>query len=242
MIVHMKLRLPITNSANSYDVNPSKIIAVGLNYRSHIAESASIRVRGLDGEIPEDPVIFSKTPNVLIAHRQSIVLPLIRPSEDQVQDSRTDYEGELIVIIGRRGKNIPEDAARTHILGYTCGNDVSQRNVQHSDKSGWFRGKSFDTFGPVGPCILPAESAGYPLALQLETRLNGKTVQTANTSEMIFSIPKLISYISYQMTLEDGDLIFTGTPSGVGPLQSGDVVEVEIEGIGVLENPVVDAV
>ncbi len=238
----MKVRLPIANSLSAYDVNPSKIIAVGLNYHSHIAESASIKVRGLDGEVPEEPVIFNKTPNVLIAHGQRIVLPRFRPSANQAQDPRTDYEGELIVIIGRRGKNITEDAALAYILGYTCGNDVSQRNVQHSDKSGWFRGKSFDTFGPVGPCILPAESVEYPLALQLETRLNGKTVQMANTSEMIFSIPKLISYISHQMTLENGDLIFTGTPSGVGPLKSGDVVEVEIEGIGVLKNSVTDEV
>ena len=239
-MVIMEISLPIIGRSETYNLHPSKIIAIGLNYASHIEESASIKVRGLDGDTPDAPVFFNKTPNVLIGHRQSIVLPLCLSDYTWPKPPRTDYEGELAVIIGRRGKHIAEDEALSYVHGYTCGNDVSQRNMQHSDRAGWFRGKSFDTFGPVGPCLRLAGGDVNPQNLNLETRLNGKTVQAANTREMIFPIARLIAYISRQMTLEEGDIIFTGTPSGVGPLKPGDRVEVEIEGIGVLTNTVVD--
>ncbi len=125
-----------------------------------------------------------------------------------------------------------------HILGFTCFNDISQRNLQKNDKAGWFRGKSLDTFGPIGPEIIPLESIGDPQNLHIQCRLNGKIVQDSNTSHMIFKIPEIIAFVSKNFTLEPGDIIITGTPSGVGPLADGDVVEVEIENIGVLSNPV----
>jgi 2-keto-4-pentenoate hydratase/2-oxohepta-3-ene-1,7-dioic acid hydratase in catechol pathway len=153
---------------------------------------------------------------------------------------RTDFEGELAFILRDRCRNVPPEEAYGHILGFTALNDVSQRNIQTSDKSGWFRGKSFDTFGPVGPQIVLMDDIGDPQNLRLQTRLNGKTRQDANTSLMIFSIRETLAFISKNFTLEPGDLISTGTPAGVGPLSHGDVVEVEIEKIGVLRNRVVD--
>jgi len=235
----MAVRLPIIDSRDSYDLHPRKIIAIGLNYHAHIAESASVRVRGMDGEVPLEPVLFNKTPNVLIGPGEPIPIPAQLRDYAWSEEARTDYEGELVVIIGRRGRHIPEDEALDWVLGYTCGNDVSQRNIQNSDRSGWFRGKSFDGFGPVGPAVRRAEDLKDPGNLAIQTRLNGTTVQSSRTSAMIFPVPRLIAYISRQITLEEGDLIFTGTPSGVGPLAPGDEVEVDIEGIGVLRNPVI---
>jgi 2-keto-4-pentenoate hydratase/2-oxohepta-3-ene-1,7-dioic acid hydratase in catechol pathway len=150
-----------------------------------------------------------------------------------------DPECELAIIIGRKGRHIPEEKAFDYVLGYTCFNDVSQRNIQRNDPSGWFRGKSFDTFGPIGPCIVSHADIGDPQALQVTCKINGSIVQSSNTGEMIFSIPVLISFISRQFTLEEGDVIATGTPSGVSPIVSGDTVEVEVERIGVLRNPVI---
>ncbi|OQX30064.1 MAG: hypothetical protein B0D92_00435 [Spirochaeta sp. LUC14_002_19_P3] len=236
----MNIQLPIIGTADKrYTIHPGKIIAIGLNYTSHIEESESIKVRGLNSDVPQTPVFFNKTPNVLIGPGANIVIPLCLNDYPWHQEARTDYEGELVIIMGRTGKHIGEKDALSHIYGYTCGNDVSQRNLQNSDRAGWFRGKSFDTFGPVGPCILPAGTSVNPQSLNIETRLNGKTVQSSNTSRMIFPIPRLISYLSRQITLNEGDLIFTGTPSGVGPLTPGDTVEVEIEHIGILANTVV---
>ena len=142
------------------------------------------------------------------------------------------------MIIVKGGKNISAEAAYDHILGYTCFNDVSQRNFQKHDTSGWFRGKSLDTFGPIGPRIVLHEDIGDPQKLEIRTRLNGQVVQEADTSLMIFKIDETIAFISKHFTLEAGDLIITGTPKGVGPIKAGDVVEVEIEKIGTLKNPV----
>lgn len=237
---NMSVRLPVTGSSDSYLINPTKIIAVGLNYREHIAESESLKVKGLDGTEPVEPVLFNKTPNVLIGPDSPIPIPSVVNDYSWTSEARTDYEGELVVIIGKGGKHIREENALKHVFGYTCGIDVSQRNLQNSDRSGWFRGKSFDGFGPVGPVVLPAERLPDPGDLHIRTRLNGKTVQSSRTSEMIFPIPRLIAYISRQFSLCEGDLIFTGTPAGVGPLKAGDVVEVEIEKIGILVNPVIN--
>jgi 2-keto-4-pentenoate hydratase/2-oxohepta-3-ene-1,7-dioic acid hydratase in catechol pathway len=151
-----------------------------------------------------------------------------------------DPECELAVIIGKKGRRIPQDKAFDYVFGYTCFNDISQRNIQKSDVSGWFRGKSFDTFGPIGPVIVPHHDIGNPQALRVTCKINGNLKQDGNTGEMIFSIPALISFISKQFTLEEGDLIATGTPSGISPIVSGDTVEVEVERIGVLRNPVIE--
>jgi 2-keto-4-pentenoate hydratase/2-oxohepta-3-ene-1,7-dioic acid hydratase in catechol pathway len=125
-----------------------------------------------------------------------------------------------------------------HVLGFTCFNDISQRNIQNGDRSGWFRGKSFDTFGPIGPRLVLREDIGDPSSLEIQTRLNGTVVQHSTTAKMIFAIPEIVAYVSRNFTLETGDIIVTGTPKGIGPLTAGDTVEVEIEGIGVLSNPV----
>ncbi|MEA2114349.1 MAG: fumarylacetoacetate hydrolase family protein [Thermodesulfobacteriota bacterium] len=232
----MAVILPMT-SGEKVEIKPGKIICLGLNYLEHIKESGSVNVQNFTDEIPEEPVLFPKTPNVIIGPDEPIVLPAFL-NEYDFDDLRTDYEGELAIIIKDRIKNLPEDEAFDHILGFTCFNDVSQRNLQRSDKSGWFRGKSLDTFGPVGPVIVPPDEIGDVQNLDIRTRLNGKVVQQSNTKHMLFKISQIISFISKNFTLEPGDIISTGTPSGVGPLKDGDVVEVEIEGIGTLKNSV----
>jgi 2-keto-4-pentenoate hydratase/2-oxohepta-3-ene-1,7-dioic acid hydratase in catechol pathway len=233
------ITLPIKNNSDTYTVNPSKLIALGLNYRSHIAESGSVNVQGFTDEVPPEPLLFPKTPNVLIGPDAAIVIPRFL-NTCGFASLRTDYEAELAVIISTRCKHVPADEAPACIYGYTCMNDVSQRNIQNGDRSGWFRGKSLDTFGPIGPQIVLADDIPDPQRLDIRCRLNGKTVQSGNTSQMIFSIPDIIAFISTHITLMPGDIILTGTPAGVGPLSHGDVVEVEVEGIGTLRNPVVD--
>jgi 2-keto-4-pentenoate hydratase/2-oxohepta-3-ene-1,7-dioic acid hydratase in catechol pathway len=233
------LKLPVVNSDTPHAVNPSKLIALGLNYREHIAESLTVKVQGFSGEIPAEPVLFPKTPNVLIGCDAPIVIPRFL-REYHFPEPRVDYEAELALVIKDRCKNIPADKARDHILGFTCMNDVSQRNLQTSDRSGWFRGKSLDTFGPIGPCLVPWEVIGDPQSLDIQCRLNGKVVQSSNTRYMIFTIPQIIAFVSRNFTLMPGDIILTGTPAGVGPLHNGDVVEVEIEKIGILKNPVIE--
>lgn len=235
------IELPIyrsgADSGQTYTVAPSKIIALGMNYRDHIAESDKLTVQGFTKDIPQEPVLFPKTPNVLIGTEQPIVIPAIARSYG-FEDFRVDYEAELAFFVLDRCKDVEPEDAWKHIYGFTCFNDVSQRNIQNSDRSGWFRGKSFDTFGPIGPCVVGLEDLRDPGELKIECRLNGKTVQSSYTRYMIFSIPDTLAFVSRNFTLEAGDLICTGTPSGVGPLRTGDVVEVEIEGIGVLRNPV----
>jgi len=227
--------LPVAGSDKKYTVNPSKIIAVGLNYAAHVKESKVFDNKPV--ELPKEPVLFAKTPNVLIGPGEPIVIPA-HIKEYNLPDERVDPECELAIIIGKKGKHIPAEKAFNYVLGYTCFNDVSQRNIQKSDASGWFRGKSFDTFGPIGPVIVTHNDIGNPQALNVSCRINGVTKQSANTCDMIFSIPVLISYISKQFTLEEGDIIATGTPAGVSPIFPGDIVEVEVERIGILKNPV----
>ena len=210
---------------------PQKILCVGLNYADHARESGA--------EVPEEPVIFSKFASALTGHGQPIELP--RASAE------VDYEAELVVVIGRRGKHVPEDQAMDYVAGYACGHDVSARDWQLRKPGGqWLLGKTFDTFAPVGPYLVTRDEVPDPHQLDIQLRLNGQTMQSSNTRELIFSIPRLIAYISQVMTLEVGDLIFTGTPPGVGfsrkpPvfLKPGDVAEVEIQHLGVLRNPVV---
>lgn len=233
----MPIVLPIANSQETYAINPGKIIAVGLNYVDHVKESNIYDTRELD--IPKEPVIFAKTPNVLIGPGEEIVIPAFL-KEYNFPELRVDYEAELAIIIGKGGKNIPEDSALDHVFGFTCFNDVSARNIQKTDTSGWFRGKSLDTFGPIGPVVVPREKIADIQNLTVQCRLNGKVMQKASTSQMIFPVARLISYISRNMSLQEGDIIATGTPSGVGPIKQGDIVEIDIEGIGILKNPVVE--
>lgn len=196
---------------------PSKIVCVGLNYAEHARE--------LKMKLPEEPIIFLKPPSAVIGPGAEIVVP---ESSDRV-----DYEGEIGVVIGKRCKAISADEAQKYILGYTCFNDVTARDLQQKDGQ-WTRAKSFDTFAPFGPWISNID----PSDADIKTRVNGEVKQTSNTSDLIFGVPSLIEFISSIMTLEPGDVIATGTPPGVGRLEKGDVVEVEIEGIGVLKNRV----
>jgi 2-keto-4-pentenoate hydratase/2-oxohepta-3-ene-1,7-dioic acid hydratase in catechol pathway len=197
---------------------PSKIVCVGLNYVKHAQE--------LKMPLPEEPILFLKPPSSILDPEGHIVYPAC--------SSQVDYEGELAVVIGKRCKNVPAGEAESHILGYTCFNDVTARDLQRKDGQ-WTRAKSFDTFAPFGPWIARID----PSDVDIETRVNGRVVQKSNTSDLIFDVPRLLEFISGVMTLEPGDVIATGTPPGVGPLQKGDCVEVEIEGIGILKNFVV---
>jgi 2-keto-4-pentenoate hydratase/2-oxohepta-3-ene-1,7-dioic acid hydratase in catechol pathway len=200
---------------------PSKIVCVGRNYAEHAKE--------LGNEVPAEPTIFLKPPSSLIASGGVIVYPRL--------SQRLDYEGELGVVIGRRARNVKSSDAAGYILGYTCVNDVTARDLQRKDGQ-WTRGKGFDTFCPVGPCIVPRDEVDLA-GLRVRTFVDGEKKQDASITEMIFSVNDIIAYVSGFMTLEPGDLIATGTPSGVGPLQPGSQVRIEIDGVGVLENTVV---
>jgi 2-keto-4-pentenoate hydratase/2-oxohepta-3-ene-1,7-dioic acid hydratase in catechol pathway len=228
--------LPFAGSDKKITINPSKIIAVGLNYMDHVKESRAFGNNPL--EVPVEPILFAKTTNVLIGPGEAIVIP-DHIKEYKFQNPRVDPEAELAIIIAKRCRHVPAEKAYDYVLGYTCFNDVSQRNLQKSDVSGWFRSKSFDTCGPIGPVIVSHNDIGNPQVLGLFCRINGVTRQSSNTNDMIFSIPVLISFISKQFTLEEGDIIATGTPAGVSPIAPGDTVEIEVEKIGVLKNPVV---
>lgn len=200
----------------------SKIVAVGKNYREHAAEFGSVA--------PEDePMLFLKAPSALIRDGEEIVLP--------PESQRVDYEGELALVIGRRIKNWPQEAWLSALAGVCCANDVTARDLQKKDRQ-FARSKSFDTFCPAGPAIVPGLDASD---LAIQTRVNGSVRQSARTSDMVFSPAFLVAYISRMMTLCPGDLILTGTPAGVGPLSPGDLVEVEIERVGVLCNRVAAA-
>jgi 2-keto-4-pentenoate hydratase/2-oxohepta-3-ene-1,7-dioic acid hydratase in catechol pathway len=212
--------------------DPSKILCVGLNYADHAREGGKA--------IPTEPVLFAKYPNTLIGPGDPIRLPKVA--------NKVDYEAELVIVIGRRGKNIPNDkTAFDHVGGYTCGHDVSARDWQfRGEEKQWTIGKTFDTFAPTGPVLVTADELTDPHKLQVQLRLNGTTMQNSNTKEFIFQVPHILWFLSQVVTLEPGDLIFTGTPPGVGIsrnpqvlLKAGDVAEVEVEGIGVLKNPVV---
>ncbi len=200
---------------------PSKVVAVGLNYRDHANEM------GL--AIPDEPVIFLKPPTTVIGPGEAIVHP--------ATSTRVDYEGELGVLVKDRIRNIGPEEAPGHILGYTCANDVTARDLQKKDGQ-WTRAKSFDGFCPVGPWI---ETDLDPGDLRIQSFLNGELRQSSRTSQLIFKVNELVSFISGIMTLEAGDLIITGTPSGIGPMKPGDEVEIRIEGIGSLKNRVIKA-
>ncbi len=212
--------------------NPAKILCIGLNYRDHAIEG--------NKPIPDEPVIFGKFPNTLIAHGDPIKLPKVA--------KKVDYEAELVIVIGKTGKNIPNnDSAFDYVGGYTVGHDVSARDWQFiGAEKQWIIGKTFDTFAPTGPVLVTTDELTNPHKLQVQLRLNGTTLQNSNTKEFIFGVPHVLGYLSQCVTLEPGALIVTGTPPGVGIartppilLKAGDVAEVEIEGIGTLRNPVV---
>jgi 2-keto-4-pentenoate hydratase/2-oxohepta-3-ene-1,7-dioic acid hydratase in catechol pathway len=199
-------------------VQPSKIVCVGRNYAAHARE--------LGNDVPKYPLLFFKPPSSLIGPDDAIVMPAV--------SQQVEYESEIAVVIGQRARKVPEADAERHIRGFTCANDVTCRDLQKTDGQ-WARAKGFDTFCAVGPVV--AERLDWK-NLEVIGRLNGEERQRGASHDMIFSIPSLVSYISHIMTLEPGDLILTGTPEGVGKLAPGDVVEVEIPGIGVLRNPV----
>lgn len=216
---HTTGAIPLSDVTLLAPVAPSKIVCVGRNYKEHAAE--------LGNKMPDEPLLFLKAPSSVIASGDSIELP---PESQQVE-----HEGELGVVIGRRARKLSEtDDPLSYVLGFTCVNDVTARDLQRKDVQ-FTRGKSFDTFCPVGPFIV---SDLDPLNLSVETRVNGSVKQHGRTSDMAFSVPFMIRYIANVMTLLPGDLIATGTPAGVSRMKHGDVVEVEIEGIGVLRNPV----
>jgi 2-keto-4-pentenoate hydratase/2-oxohepta-3-ene-1,7-dioic acid hydratase in catechol pathway len=208
---------------------PPKIVCIGLNYRDHAEESKMA--------IPETPTVFSKYATSVIGPHAPIVLPK--------NSTKPDYEAEMAVVIGRGGRNIPESRWREHVFGYTVVNDVSARDFQMAT-SQWMIGKTFDTFCPMGPAVVTADEIEDPHALGITLAINGETLQSSNTSNLIFGVPKLIAYLSSVFTLEPGDVISTGTPGGVGfartpPrwLRPGDEVVITVEGVGTLINPVV---
>jgi 2-keto-4-pentenoate hydratase/2-oxohepta-3-ene-1,7-dioic acid hydratase in catechol pathway len=198
-------------------VVPSKVIAVGLNFRSHLGNRP----------VPTEPGMFAKYPTSIVGPEDEIVIP---PDATNVH-----YEGELVVVIGRRAKNVPRDSALAYVFGVTAGNDVSERAWQAADLQ-WFRAKAADTFAPIGPVI--AQGLNYD-DLLIQTRLNGETRQSERSADLIFGISEIIEYLSRYITLLPGDVIFTGTPQATRAMQAGDVVEIEVEGVGVLRNRVV---
>ena len=220
--------LPINQLKLAAPVNrPGKVIAIGLNYAEHAAEGKR--------DNPTQPLVFAKFPNSVIG-----------PDDDITWSSKitekVDFEAELVVVIGEKTSSCRPEEALAKVLGYTCGNDVSARDLQFGDKQ-WVRGKSLDTFCPLGPWLVTADELKNPQKLAIRSRLNGKIMQESNTADMIFPVTELVSFLSCHFTLEPGDLIMTGTPSGVGVfrdppifMQDGDVIEVEIEGVGTLKN------
>jgi 2,4-didehydro-3-deoxy-L-rhamnonate hydrolase len=220
----VKLMSPITN--------PNKVIAIGLNYLDHIRES--------NAQTPKIPIMFTKYTTSIIGHGDAI-------HWDPNETAKVDWEVELAVVIGKRAYRISEESVFDYIVGYTVCNDVSARDLQTERGDQWIRGKSMDTFCPLGPCIATKDEIADPHNLKLRTIVNGQTMQDSNTSELLFKIPHLVSYLSRAFTLLPGDVIITGTPPGVGMgmkppvfLKDGDVVSVEIDGIGTLTNPCVE--
>ena len=228
----MKVAVKEENAALRAPIlSPPKIVCLGLNYRDHAEESGA--------KIPEEPIIFMKPRTTIIGPEE----PVIKPSFVR----ELDYEVELAVIIGRRGRDIPVSKAAEYIFGYTVFNDISARDIQFKDGQ-WTRGKSFDTFAPTGPCTATPAQIGDPNNLRLRTRVNGEIRQDSSTSRMVFNVYEIIHHLSRVMTLEPCDIIATGTPGGVAAfmkpkprfLQPGDIVEVEVEKVGTLRNPIVE--
>jgi 2,4-didehydro-3-deoxy-L-rhamnonate hydrolase len=208
---------------------PGKIVCVGLNYSDHAEE------QGVD--LPERPLLFAKWPNTLIGPGEPIVIPAVT--------ERVDYEAELGVVIGSHARQVAVENALEAVAGYVCANDVSARDLQFGDGQ-WTRGKSLDTFCPVGPALVPAAEIADPQALGIRAILNGEVMQDSTTANMVFGVAEIVAFVSQAITLEPGDLILTGTPAGVGVfrdppvlLQPGDEITVEIDGVGTLTNPVV---
>ncbi len=217
-------RIPLAQASLLPPVQPSKIICVGRNYREHAAE--------LGHEVPPEPLLFFKPPSSLLPPGGTILRPKV--------STRTDYEGELGVVIARRCHKLDDsDDVHAYILGYTCVNDFTARDLQNKDGQ-WTRAKGFDTFCPVGPVVTDGINIDPWAGVQVETRVNNEVRQSGNTRDFIFPLDVVIRYISQIMTLEPGDLIATGTPKGVGPVVAGDAIEVLIQGIGQLRNPVAD--
>jgi 2-keto-4-pentenoate hydratase/2-oxohepta-3-ene-1,7-dioic acid hydratase in catechol pathway len=225
------VRIPVAQARLAAPVpDPQKIICLGLNYRDHAAET--------NAPIPREPILFSKYPTALIGPGDTIVLPRV--------STEVDYEAELVIVVGKRGRHLTAGNALAHVAGYTVGHDVSARDWQlKKDGKQWMVGKTFDTFAPLGPELVTVEEVPDPHNLGIRLRLNGQTMQDSSTRQMIFGVAATLEYLSQVFTLEVGDLIFTGTPPGVGMarkppvwLKAGDVVEVEIDGLGVLRNPV----
>jgi len=205
---------------------PTKILCLGRNYRAHAAE--------LNNTVPEAPMYFAKVPSSLLPHQGHIRIP--------AGVGRVDHELELALVIGKRGANIPESKAMEHVAGYTIANDITAREMQREEqKKGkpWTLAKGMDTFCPLGPWLVPAGSVADPHNLTLELKVDGEVRQKGSTADMVYGIPELIAYISRYMTLEPGDLLLTGTPEGVGPIQPGNRIEGSIDGLGTLENGVV---
>jgi 2-keto-4-pentenoate hydratase/2-oxohepta-3-ene-1,7-dioic acid hydratase in catechol pathway len=203
-------------------VEPGKIVCVGLNYAAHVTENDA------DRAIPDEPVLFMKPTSAIVGPDEPVAIA--HPG------NRTDFEAELVVVIGRQARDVAEADALSYVEGYTAGNDVSDRVLQQKDGQ-WVRAKGFDTYCPLGPWI---ETDLDPTDVSVQSRLNGEIKQNQTTKSLLFGVPFLISYISRVMTLQPGDIIMTGTPEGVGALKSGDTIEVEIGGIGTLSNPVVN--
>jgi 2-keto-4-pentenoate hydratase/2-oxohepta-3-ene-1,7-dioic acid hydratase in catechol pathway len=213
--------VPLASVTLLAPVVPSKIVCIGRNYREHAAE--------LGNEVPKEPLLFLKAPSSVIAPGEAIVAPAL--------SERVDFEGELAVVIGRRASRIrPAEDVRPYIRGYTIVNDVTARDLQKSDGQ-WSRAKGFDTFCPMGPIV--TDEIDPAAGVTVETRLNGEIKQHGTTLDLIFDIPTLLRHITAAMTLMPGDVIPTGTPAGVGPMKPGDRVEVSVEGIGTLANPVI---
>jgi len=223
-------RIPVNQARYVSPIpDPHKILCLGLNYRDHAIESGQA--------IPNEPILFAKYANALVGHGQSIVLPKV--------SSKVDFEAELVVVIGRRGRHIPIERAMQYVAGYCAGHDVSARDWQFKGEAKqWVAGKTFDTFAPVGPELVLADEVPDPHALPIRFKLNDQVMQDSNTRQLIFGVPEILAYLSLIVTLEPGDLIFTGTPPGVGAarkppvwLKPGDVATVEIDGVGILSNP-----
>lgn len=214
----LEANIPLASVKLLAPSQPSKIVCIGRNYSEHAKE--------LGNDVPQVPLIFMKPPSSIINPGDAIILP---PQSKQVE-----HEAELVAVIGKRGKNIPPEQAREFILGYTIGNDITARDLQKTDGQ-WTRAKGFDTFCSFGPWI----DTDFDITDALiSCKVSGQPRQMASTRDMVFNVGKIVAFISSVMTLEPGDIVFTGTPAGVGPLQDGDVVEVDIDGLGVLSNPV----
>ncbi len=223
------VHMPVGEVKLEAPLRPGKIIAIGLNYADHAAETGQ--------KLPEKPLVFAKFPSSVIGNGDPITWR-------QSVTEQVDWEAELAVVIGKRGKDIPEDKALDYVFGYTCANDVSARDLQLTKDAQWTRGKSLDTFCPLGPWVVTRDEVADPHNLKIKSTVSGKVMQDSNTSNLVFNVPYLIAYLSQNFTLEPGDVLVTGTPPGVGAgmkpqvfLKDGDVVTISIEGIGDLTNP-----